>query len=129
VGLTTTRPAPDLDEVARIGAVSNRVIRNLEITECYASLLALGRDLDAPVPAVLAHPQSPDLMAFVAEFDPCPPGGIACGATDWSDLRQRMHYILHLFRAYAVDEVLFSAPFTPRQVEQFRARRIPDGEL
>jgi hypothetical protein len=40
-----------------------------------------------------------------------------------------MHYILHLFKAYAADESLFTPSFTPAQVEQFRAGRIPGGEL
>jgi hypothetical protein len=110
-------------------AIREAVTESMMTLALPGVVLALGRDLDAPVPAVLANPRSPDLLAFVATYDPCPPGGIACGATDWTDLRQRMHYILHLFRAYASDEVLFTAPFTPRQVEQFRAGRIPDGGL
>jgi hypothetical protein len=111
-----------------------RVMREV-VTESMMTLalpglvLALGRDLDVPVPDVLAEPASPDLIGFLSEYDPCPPGGFACGATDWCDLRQRMHYILHLFRAYAVDEVLFTSPFTAEQVERFREGRIPGGEL
>jgi hypothetical protein len=72
--------------------------------------LALGCDFESPVPAVLqgAHPF---LDTFVRQYDPCPPGGIQCGATDWCDLRQRMHFIVHLFRAYADNAALFSPPF------------------
>ena len=79
----------------------------------YTSL-ALGCDLDAPVPQVLqgAHPF---LDGFVTEYDSCPAGGIRCGATDWCDLDQRMHYIVHLFRAYAGSTTLFSTPFTSAQ--------------
>ncbi|NUM65152.1 hypothetical protein HUU39_07710, partial [candidate division KSB1 bacterium] len=37
-------PAPSLAEVERIVAIGNRVIRNLEITECYANLSQAMRD-------------------------------------------------------------------------------------
>ena len=76
--------------------------------------LALGCDLDAVVPEVLqgAHPF---LDTFVREYDPCPRGGTQCGATDWCDLRQRMHYIVHLFRAYAENASLFAPPLTSEE--------------
>jgi hypothetical protein len=74
----------------------------------YTSL-ALGCDLDAKVPQVLEG-EHPFLDGFVGEYDSCPAGGIRCGATDWCDLRQRMHYIVHLFRAYAASEALFLPP-------------------
>jgi hypothetical protein len=40
-----------------------------------------------------------------------------------------MHYIVHLFRAYADSAPLFSAPFTSEQVASFRAGIIPTGNL
>jgi hypothetical protein len=92
-------------------------------------VLALGRDLDAPVPTPLGGPPPPFLDGLTREYDPCSPGGIACAAEDWCDLRQRMHYIVHLFRAYAAEASLFSRPFTPEQVATFRAGRIPAGSL
>lgn len=93
----------------------------------YVSL-ALGRDLVAPVPQALAAPH-PLLEGFVKEYDPCPPGGTQCAAKDWCDLRQRMHYIVHLFRAYAETAAMFSAPFTPDQAASIKAHVIPEGEL
>ena len=83
---------------------------------------------DAPVPTSLrgAHPF---LDNFVKEYDSCPPGGTRCGAKDWCDLRQRMHYIVHLFRAYADTPSLFARPFTPEQVANLRSGVIPDGGL
>ena len=93
------------------------------------AVLALGQSLEAPVPDLLAGPPPPFLARFVEEYDPCPPGGTACGATDWTELGQRMHYITHLFRAYAAAESLFARPFTPEQVVAFRAGRVPDGNL
>jgi len=90
--------------------------------------LALGRDLEAPVPEALATPH-PFLEAFVLEYDPCPPGGTRCGAEDWCDLRQRMHYIVHLFRAYADTASLYGPPFSPQQVASFRSGVVPRGDL
>lgn len=118
----------------RIRAVGIRVTREavteaLMVLALPGAVLSLGRDLDAPVPPVLTETSHPQLDAFVAEHDPCPPGGTRCGAEDWCDLRQRVHYILHLFRAYAGAEALFSDPFTPEQVARFRAGCIPDGDL
>jgi hypothetical protein len=93
------------------------------------AVLSLGRNLDVPVPTRLAGEPRPFLAGFVREYDPCPPGGIACAATDWSDIRQRMHYITHLFRAYAETASLFTRPFTPEQVATFRAGKIPSGDM
>jgi hypothetical protein len=52
-----------------------------------------------------------------------------CGARDWSVLEQRMHYIVHLFRAFHGEEALYQAPFTETQVEQFRHGLVPLGDL
>ena len=79
----------------------------------YTSL-ALGCDLDASVPPALQGEQ-PFLDTFVRQWDPCPRGGTQCGATDWCDLRQRMHFIVHLFRAYAESAALFSPPLTSEE--------------
>lgn len=92
-------------------------------------VLALGRTVEAPVPQVFVGSAHPALAAFITEYDPCPTGVSECGADDWCDLRQRMHYILHLFRAYAEEPQLWVAPFTPRQVDSFRAGTVPAGEL
>ena len=93
----------------------------------YASL-GLGRDLVAPVPEAFAT-SHPVLETFVLQYDPCPPGGTQCAAKDWCDLRQRMHYIVHLFRAYADTASLSGPPFTPQQVASFRSGVVPNGEL
>jgi hypothetical protein len=71
----------------------------------------------------------PALADFVKDHDPCAPGTSNCAAKDWCDLRQRMHYILHLFRAYAHEPSLFSEPFTAEQVARFRAGVVPEGDL
>ena len=87
--------------------------------------LALGANLPDPMPDAA----DPELVALIARFEP-PPGSVDdCGAHDWSELDQRMHYISHLFRAFAATHTLSDAPFTSAQVERILAGTIPDGEL
>jgi hypothetical protein len=104
------------------------VTESMMVLSLPTIVLSLGRNLIAPVPPILAGPPA-FLASFIKEYDPCPPGGTACAAKDWCDLQQRMHYIVHLFRAYAEEKTLFSRPFTPDQVAGFRAGAIPRGEL
>jgi len=40
-----------------------------------------------------------------------------------------MHYITHLFRAYAEAASLFTRPFTKEQVATFHAGKVPDGDM
>src|SRR5262249_11812098 len=105
------------------------------ITETLMSLrmpegvLSLAVNLDVPTPAVFASLDEPELLALVKSVEP--PDGVCddCGAEDWADLRQRMHYIFHLFRGFHDKPALFDAPFSATQVEEFQAGRIPAGRL
>jgi hypothetical protein len=90
-------------------------------------LLELGRHLDDPYPDALRELNDTELVALVARFEPA--GSDDSGAKDWSDLQQRMHYIVHLFRCFHERRDLFDAPFTPAQVEQILAGVIPEGDL
>lgn len=105
------------------------------ITDCLMVLtlpgivLALGRNLKAPFPAELRSPDHPDLVALLALYEPTPPAADDCGAHDWSEFTQRMHYIGHLFRAFHERPELASAPFTPEQVALFRSGVVPQGDL
>ena len=67
-----------------------------------------------------------ELAALIARFETEPDDA---GARDWSDLDQRMHYIVHLFRCFHEREDLFSPPFTPAQIERLLAGVIPEGDL
>jgi len=122
-GLVARRISREATKVTR-----DVVTAKLMILELPGTVLFLGRGIESPVPAALGSPL-PFLASFVTDYDPCPPGGTACGATDWCDLRQRMHYIVHLFRSYAQDATLSSRPFSADQIAAFRAGRIPDGRL
>ena len=92
-------------------------------------VLALGTHLADAYPDELANPTDPELNRLLARFEPAPPLPDDCGARDWSDFDQRMHYIVHLFRAFHLSEELSGAPFTPAQVASFNRGVIPEGDL
>ena len=121
-----------------VGSSAQRAAADLArevITESFMVLslpgrvLALGVHLDEPYPELLAELESPELIDLVGQFEPASPARDDCGAQDWSDFRQRMHYIVHLFRSFHAREDLVGPPFTPEQVRSFTAGVVPDGEL
>ncbi len=129
---------PAAASLAPIGSSAQRVGGNLArevITQSFMVLslpgrvLALGVHLAEPYPDALRELQSSELTELLARFEPVPPAADDCGARDWSDFEQRMHYIVHLFRAFHAHGELFRAPFSAGQVRAFTAGVIPDGEL
>lgn len=92
-------------------------------------VLALGSNLADPFPEDLREPTEPELVALLARWEPVAPAADDCGAEDWSELDQRMHYISHLFRVFHATGGMYDAPFTPAQVERILAGAIPDGDL
>ncbi|MEX2646891.1 MAG: hypothetical protein WD249_11585 [Gaiellaceae bacterium] len=92
-------------------------------------VLALGTHLADPYPEVLLEPGLAELTELLARFEPVPPARDDCGARDWSDFDQRMHYIAHLFRAFHLREELSRPPFTAEQVASINRGVVPDGEL
>jgi hypothetical protein len=101
------------------------ITANLMVLTLPGRVLALGANL----PDALPGATDPELVALIARYEP-PAGAVDdCGAHDWSELHQRMHYISHLFRAFAATATLSDAPFTSAQVELILAGTIPDGEL
>lgn len=113
---------------------SSRVAReaitdSLMVLTLPARVLALGTHLADAYPEVLDEPTDAELTELLARFEPVAPAPDDCGALDWSDLDQRMHYIAHLFRAFHLSEQLSRPPFTPEQVASFNRGVVPDGEL
>jgi hypothetical protein len=101
------------------------ITANLMVLTLPGRVLALGANLPDPVPDAA----DPELVALIARFEP-PAGSVDdCGAHDWSELHQRMHYISHLFRAFHATATLSDAPFTEAQIERILAGSIPEGEL
>src|SRR6185312_3190266 len=92
-------------------------------------VLALGTHLADEYPEALREPSVADLTALLAQFEPVPPAHDDCGARDWGDLHERMHYIVHLFRAFHLSADLAQPPFTPAQVAAFERGVVPDGDL
>jgi hypothetical protein len=101
------------------------ITANLMVLTLPGRVLALGANLPDPMPDAA----DPELVALIARYEPASGTVDDCGAHDWSDLHQRMHYISHLFRAFAATRTLSDAPFTSAQVERILAGSIPDGEL
>ena len=130
------RPAAAVVDVVAAGAqrAASRLAREV-ITDSFMVLSLPGRVLDLgthladPYPDALREPGDTELTALLGQFEPVPPARDNCGARDWSDLDQRMHYIVHLFRAFHLSEDLARAPFTPEQVARFSSGVVPDGEL
>jgi hypothetical protein len=102
---------------------------SLMVLSLPGRVLALGTHLDDPFPDALGEPRGPELTELLARFEPASPEHDDCGARDWSDLDQRMHYIVHLFCAFHERTELSRAPFTEAQVESIARGVVPDGEL
>jgi hypothetical protein len=119
---------------ARIQRASTRIARET-ITGAFMTLslpgrtLALGAHLADEFPEALREPADPELAELLARYEPTPPAQDDCGARDWSELDQRMHYIAHLFCAFHASPDLARPPFTEQQLERLRRGEVPDGEL
>jgi hypothetical protein len=109
----------------KLTQLSREVItESLMVLTLPGIVLWLSRDLEAR-----GEVADPELRELMARYEPEPPALDDCGAEDWSVLEQRMHYLVHLFRAYHEEATLGSPPFTPTQVERIFAGELPDGEL
>ena len=92
-------------------------------------VLMLGTNLTDAYPEALEQPADAELVELLARFEPVPPAPDDCGALDWSDLQQRMHYIVHMFCVFHLSEQLSHAPFSPEQVTSFSRGIVPDGDI
>lgn len=92
-------------------------------------VLHLGTDVPETFPESLQHIALPDLIALLARIDPTPDSPRETGAVDWSNLDDRLHYIVDMFRCYHERADLFDPPFSDEQVSDFRAGRMPKGRL
>jgi hypothetical protein len=119
---------------SRIQRVAGEIAREA-ITQSFMVLslpgrvLALGLHLEDPYPDVLSELRNTELAELLTGFEPVPPAQDDCGVRDWSDFHERMHYIVHLFRAFHSREDLFQPPFTPEQVRAFGRGVVPEGDL
>jgi len=91
--------------------------------------IRLGEDLNAPYPPLLQQITLLDLRSLLEQIDPTPDSPRGSGAVDWANLPDRLHFIVDLFRCYQESPDLFEPPFTPEQVTELEAGRIPAGPL
>jgi hypothetical protein len=111
-------------------AIAREIItQSFMVLSLPGRVLALQAHLDDPYPEPLREPGNRELNELLALFEPVSPAADDCGVQDWSNLEQRMHYIVHLFRALHANEDLGQPPFTPEQVSRFRHGLVPDGEI
>jgi hypothetical protein len=130
------RPAGALAGAAAGGLqrTSSRVARevvtdSLMVLSLPGRVLALGTHLEDEYPESLRALSGAELEELVERYEPAPPAADDCGARDWSDLDQRMHYIVHLFCSFHERDELAHAPFTREQVSSIARGVVPDGEL
>ena len=92
-------------------------------------IIHLGRDLVGTYPDHLKQLDDSDLLALLARIDPSTDNHQGDGATDWSSLNQRLHFIADLFRCYHESRNLFDEAFTSKQIEIIKSGGLPEGRL
>jgi hypothetical protein len=97
-------------------------------------VLHLGHD----VPVMPGRPMFPEgldelehgvLIDLARAYDRSWNTTVGSGAADWTQLDDRMHYIVDLFRSRHAEDVLHEPPFDPSQVRAMREGRVPAGHL
>ena len=81
---------------------------------------SVGRDVVPPsgspdFPVTLATIESPELRAFLAQWDRTPDTQVGSAARDRSDIGDRINYIVDLFRTHQHDPALLRPPFGPAE--------------
>ena len=140
-GKRVRRAVPDRVAIGVLGWIARRmqttgaevarglITQSLMVLSMPGRALWLGTHLSDPYPEALRELADAELAELIGRFEPVAPVSDDCGADDWSVLEQRMHYIVHLFRAWHENRDLSRPPFTPAQQERIIAGVIPDGEL
>jgi hypothetical protein len=96
--------------------------------------LRLGGDVrpserDESFPPDLQKIQSERVLKILARYDRSGDTLRRSRADDWSDLDDRMNFIVDLFRSYQQTQALFEPPFSPEQMAALDDGRIPEGKL
>lgn len=97
------------DRPARV-LVRKLITRSLMTLALPVTTLELGRHIDRPPAPTLAEIRAAELQELMARFEPCAGKSDDCGASDWANLDQRMHYILHVFRCFHENLELLESP-------------------
>jgi hypothetical protein len=108
--------------------VLTRYAMNLTLPE--GTEISLGEDLPqrpGGFPADLAHLTLEDLLALIRHFDENPDSIVLSGANNWADLKDRMGFIVELFRSRQQDQKLLSVPpFDECELRDLTRGRVPD---
>ena len=83
-----------------------------------------------PFPATLKELDNPELIAFLEGmegWDRTPNRLEDSHAEDWGELKDRMNFIVDLFRTRHLSPEISARPFTDAQEADLRAGRLPTG--
>jgi hypothetical protein len=87
---------------------------------------------DQVFPETLRELENSELIAFLQgmeAWDRTPNALESSRANDWSNLKDRMNFIVDLFRSRHLSPAVFARPFTDRQEAELMAGRVPKGPL
>jgi len=122
------RAAAELIREAR-SRLHRLLTEHIMTIELPGVVLRLGGDIPGTFPPSVARIDNTELLALLRRLDPTLDSTAGSAAVDWSDLDERMHYIVDLFRAWHEAPELLRAPYTTEQVAAIRAGRLPAGRL
>ena len=83
-------------------------------------------------PETLREIDTPELVDFLfgpQGWDRTPDTLTGSAARDWTELEDRMHFIVDLFRSRQSEPVLFTAPYSDEQRTMILAGHVPRGPL
>lgn len=129
-----TRLQPEIQGALPYGsrefATSNMMRLGLPDGRGGVNSVSLGEDVPMfrgrTAPKELQQLQNTDAQNMVNKWDRNPNHVQGSGAKDWTNMNERMNYILDLFRSRHDDPALFQDPFTPNQTREILANRVPD---
>jgi hypothetical protein len=98
------------------------------------AVLGLGADVrwlssGQMYPDDLERATFPPLVEVLAKLDRTSDTVTGSAAKDWSDLGDRMNFIVDVFRAHQQDARLYGPPFTDEQVAVILRDGMPSGQL
>jgi hypothetical protein len=101
--------------------------------ETFDERLELHRDVP-PLQNRLYPPTLADLKGSAAEapfgqWDRTEGKGAPTGAHDWAEIKDRMNFIVNLFRSRQQHPALFTPPFSPAQLASLDADQLPEEPL
>lgn len=129
------RTSPFKKAIDLLVAAAEKVMRRV-ITKHLMSLtlppdhsILLSEDLNLPYPATLIELENRDLIDLLKEIRPSIDAIDGAGCKDWSNLKERMHFIANLFRCYHFNKDLFADAFSKQQLDEIEQGKIPEGLL